>query len=56
MEWPHIMQMADSRLPRQLLYEQLADGKQLPHEPKRQLKDFLKISLEDPVSKEFIGM
>lgn len=46
------MQMADSRLPRQLLYEELAEGKRLLHKPKKQLKDCLKISLEAAVCKE----
>ena len=38
--------MWSERLPKQLLYGELVNGKRLPQKPKMKYKDFLKITLK----------
>jgi len=41
----HVVRMSDERIPKQLLYGQLSEGKRAPGRPKKRFKDCLKDSL-----------
>ena len=47
MRWSgHIVRMEDDRLPKQLFYGELKNGKRLPHKPKKRYKDCIKDNLK----------